>query len=257
MSRADRVTGSGESFPVDLGSDVPPSSSAASHQSSRNAHILEESYFPPLSDREPPEPSSGYAKALHNGSAARLGEELFPPLPGASSKPRQGVESLGNSTLASRLNRGKGTPKVLHSAQPRSSETNNLGPSSSASFPELRPVQNHGHAAATSSSSKPQARESKVNWGPTSVRENGFVFPSSANPAWSSGNGNRMRHSSSDSSLVDVPRQHIADPVSAAVGKVTEDVHSKQVSGCCWESHRGCSHSKQVSGRTDSHCPRK
>ena len=219
MSQADRVTGSRESPTVNSGTDAPPSSSAVNSQSSRNGHILEESYFPPLSDREPPEPSSRYVQVLSQGSAARLGEELFPPLPGAreSGKPKQGAESSGNSTLASRLNRRKGTVKVLNLPQPRPLDIHEFGPSSSANFPQLsRPIQNQGLTTSTSNS-KPKPTVSQVARASTSVRGNKFVSPISANPAWTSVSGSRMRHSSSAPDLVDAPKQPIANP--AAVGK--------------------------------------
>ncbi|ONK63067.1 uncharacterized protein A4U43_C07F11070 [Asparagus officinalis] len=217
----------------DPGSDAAPSSLAANRQSSRNAHILDESYFPPLSDREPPEPSSRYAQALSLRSSARLGEELFPPLPGVreNNKSKQ-AEGSGSSTLASRLNRKKGTVKVLNTAQTKPSGTQHLGPSNSASFPELRPmIQNQGSTSSTTNS-KPQAKVSKAAKASSSVRGNGFSTPPPGNVAWNSVSGNNsMRHSSSAPNLVDAQRPTpISNPVSATVGNQVlprvEDVHT-------------------------------
>ncbi|KAJ6847205.1 zinc finger protein 598-like [Iris pallida] len=220
---------------VTSGPELPPRSNAADGQSSRNTHILEDSYFPPLADREPPEPSSRYAQLLNQGSATKLGEESFPPLPGmkegSKSKAKVGPEGSGNSTLASRLNHKKGSVKVLHSARPKPSEVQDLNPSNSANFPQIGSAQNHGFIPS-SSNSKPQTSTNQALKSSISGRENGFVSPVSTNTSWNSVSGNKMRHSSSAPSLVDTSNQHTPSVGSSASGKIgsqtlpkVEDVH--------------------------------
>ncbi|KAJ6795616.1 zinc finger protein 598-like [Iris pallida] len=207
---------------VNSGPELPSRSNTAHGQSSRNTHILEDSYFPPLADYEPLEPSSRYAQVLNQGSATKLGEESFPPLPGMKkgSKPKakHGPEVSGNNTLASRLHHKKGSVKVLHSARPNPSGIQDLNPSNSASFPQIGSTQNHG-LLASSSNSKPQTSTNQVANSSTPSRGNGFVSPVSANTTWNSVSGNKMRHSSSAPSLVDASNQHTPSLGSSASGK--------------------------------------
>ena len=74
-----------ESQPVLPPERAPPVRPICGSSSTSSPLPLIEDSFPPLSDREPPEASSKYAKAVVQGSVApsRLGGEAFPPLPGA------------------------------------------------------------------------------------------------------------------------------------------------------------------------------
>ncbi|XP_074575707.1 uncharacterized protein LOC141832123 isoform X2 [Curcuma longa] len=163
---------------------------ASVNQNTRTTPILEESSFPPLSDRELPEPSSRYVQALSQISRnpVKLREESFPPLPGAANKPKptHGLEGSSANTLAARLQRNRGSI-VINSAPPRPLEYHEIFPSAS----QLRTVPNHGIASSTSTSSQPRANR---------TRENGFRSPSSASSVNSDAT-NTMRHSVSAPNL--------------------------------------------------------
>ncbi|XP_042454654.1 E3 ubiquitin-protein ligase hel2-like [Zingiber officinale] len=180
MRRVDTGTGSSEVSTVHEGPEGPL------NQSTRTTPILEESSFPPLSDRELPEPSSRYAQALSQSSRnpAKLREESFPPLPGVTNKakPSHGSEGLSTNTLAARLQR-KRDSVVINSAPARPLEYHEMFPSAS----QLRTTPNHGITASTFSSSQPRA--------PT--RENLFISPSPASSSVNSDAANRMKHSAS------------------------------------------------------------
>lgn len=197
-SQGDTFAGSLESLSINSGPE-PRSRSPVTHsQGSQTTPILEESSFPPLADRELPETSSRYAQALSqsSGGAARLGEESFPPLPGASksSKPktRHGLESLAKNTLAARLHQRSRVSEAPNSARSRSSDYIE-GVSSARS--QIRTTLTHGPA--------PQSSNSQPWMATKPTRENEFVSPLSANPAWNSNSTNKMmRHSASAPSLI-------------------------------------------------------
>ncbi|XP_074560300.1 uncharacterized protein LOC141816418 isoform X1 [Curcuma longa] len=182
--RANAFTGSSEVSTVNEGPE------ASVNQNTRTTPILEESSFPPLSDRELPEPSSRYVQALSQISRnpVKLREESFPPLPGAANKPKptHGLEGSSANTLAARLQRNRGSI-VINSAPPRPLEYHEIFPSAS----QLRTVPNHGIASSTSTSSQPRANR---------TRENGFRSPSSASSVNSDAT-NTMRHSVSAPNL--------------------------------------------------------
>ncbi|XP_074577261.1 uncharacterized protein LOC141833673 [Curcuma longa] len=181
MRRVDAGTGSSEILTVHEGPEAPL------NQNTRTNLILEESSFPPLSDRELPEPSSRYAQALSLSSRnpGKLREESFPPLPGVTNtaKPTHGSEGLATNTLAARLQRNRGSV-VINSAPTRPLEYHEMFPSAS----QLRATPNHGITASTLTSSQPRANPS---------REIGFISPSSASSSVNSAVANRTEHSAS------------------------------------------------------------
>ncbi|XP_072978448.1 uncharacterized protein [Typha angustifolia] len=199
VNQRDIVTGSLDSLNINSGSEAPSRSLATQNQSSRSATILEESSFPPLLDREIPEPSARYAQALtqNSRSASRLGEDSFPPLPGANKKNKpkvqQGLEGLAKNTLAARLQQRSKGSITINSARSRPSVNHKLVPSSSGTSSQIWPTPNQG----LPSSSNSQHRVIQP------ARENGFVSPPSANTAWSASSSNRMRHSASAPNLIE------------------------------------------------------
>ncbi|WOL00267.1 hypothetical protein Cni_G08980 [Canna indica] len=178
-------------------------------ESSSIAPVLEEFAFPPLSDRELPQPSSRYAKALSQNSrdAVKLAEEAFPPLPGASSKkkPSNGSRSLSKGTLAAHLQRNRGSV-VINSVQSRQLGYRETYPS----FPDFRATPNHGPTSSTSSSSHLVSKTKPDNG-----------LPSSANSGYNLNTANGMKHSVSDPSLVEgrLPNQAAPGMDSSVNGK--------------------------------------
>ncbi|CAL9108556.1 unnamed protein product [Musa textilis] len=191
--RADAVRNSSEASNVNAGSEAPLSTPSSLSQSSRTTPILEESSFPPLGDRELPEPSSRYAQALSQSSrnAVKLREESFPPLPGATSKPKpiQGSESSSTNTFAARIQRNRGSV-VVNSAPSRPPEYHEIFPSAS----QLRATPNYGFTSSTSTSSQ---------LGGKPIRENAHRSPSSSGAAYNLDTANRMKHSASAPNLAE------------------------------------------------------
>ncbi|WOL10238.1 hypothetical protein Cni_G18992 [Canna indica] len=200
-----------EALTVNAGFEAPLSTSSLS-QSSRATPILEE--FPPLAeDRELPEPSFRYARALQTSrNATKLGEESFPPLPGATSKPKpvQESEGLTKNTLAARLQRNRASV-VIKSAPSRPSGYHEMFPSTS----QLRNTPSHGLTSSTSTSSQLAAK-------PT--REKGFRSPASASSGHNLDTDNRMRHSASAPNLAE---GHL---LNQAIPGVSSDVKGKESS---------------------------
>lgn len=199
--RGDTVSGSLESLSINSGPEPRSRSPATQSQSTRTTPVLEESSFPPLADRELPEPSSSrYAQALSQSSrsAARLGEESFPPLPGASksSKPKatHGLESLAKNTLAARLHQRSRASVAVNSSRSRPSDYHE-GVSSSSTSSKMRTTATHGPTPASSNSQPWMATKP--------ARENEFVSPLSANHVQNLNSTNKMRHSASAPSLVE------------------------------------------------------
>ncbi|KAG6498576.1 E3 ubiquitin-protein ligase ZNF598-like isoform X2 [Zingiber officinale] len=182
--RANAFTGSSEVSTVNEGLE------ASVNQNTRTTPILEESSFPPLSDRELLEPSSRYVQALSQSSRnpVKLREESFPPLPGVANKPKptQGLDGSSANSLAARLQRHKGSI-VINSAPQRQLEYHEIFPAAS----QLRTAPNHGITSSTNTSSQPRANR---------TRENGFRSPLSASSI-NSDAANRMRHSVSAPNL--------------------------------------------------------
>lgn len=158
--------------PLNINPDAEPLRSVLQAQSSRNTPIIEESSFPPLSDREPSESSSRYAQILNSSrNPSRLGEESFPPLPGVEkgSKPEAShkSETLRNSRLAAHIRNKR--PVVTNS----SAWSRPTGSSVSASS-QHKPAINPGN----SSTSAVSHRRAGANHGSPSI--------SAANPGISS-----------------------------------------------------------------------
>ncbi|KAI0493372.1 hypothetical protein KFK09_023488 [Dendrobium nobile] len=240
-SQADEITSSME--PLAISSQSEPVSSrsiAANRNGSGNESILQDISFPPLSDFEPPQPSSRYAQVLNQRSRASLGEESFPPLHGLreSNKPKPGPVSDGlvSDTIAVRINpRKKGSVKILHSAQSRPVENYEAGSSASSSSSHMRSTQNSQPAPSTSSYSRPRGLLSQV--APTScsvsqvtqVGENGFAPTIPTNSAWKP-NDMRIKHSASS------PNLHNSDPSEATTSQMVSAVTSNKESPALTES---------------------
>nr|CAD1833732.1 unnamed protein product [Ananas comosus var. bracteatus] len=192
-TQTDSVTNSFESFNISANSRTGP--------------VLEESSFPPLSDRDPVEPSSSrYAQALNQRykGAATLGEESFPPLPGASDRKNKpntdhGLENLAKGTLAAHLQQHRKASLTINSSRSKPSAYHENNPSISSSS-QIRPVPFPELVSSSSSSSQPRVATNPA-------RGNGFVSPPfSASSAWSSttnNSSNRMKHSSSAPNLAE------------------------------------------------------
>ncbi|OAY82794.1 E3 ubiquitin-protein ligase hel2 [Ananas comosus] len=192
-TQTDSVTNSFESFNISANSRTGP--------------VLEESSFPPLSDRDPVEPSSSrYAQALNQRykGAATLGEESFPPLPGASDRKNKpntdhGLENLAKGTLAAHLQQHRKASLTINSSRSKPSAYHENNPSISSSS-QIRPVPFPELVSSSSSSSQPRVATNPA-------RGNGFVSPPfSASSAWCSttnNSSNRMKHSSSAPNLAE------------------------------------------------------
>lgn len=190
-----------------LNPDAEPPSSVLHTQSSRSTPIIEESSFPPLSDRVRPETSSRYAQLVHSSrNPARLGEESFPPLPGGEtrSKPKANPrsENLGKSSLAAHL-RNKRAVVVHKAAWSRPSENNGASPSVSASS-QNKPARKPGNSSPAISQSKgaDQGSPSTSVVQVKPVRENELTQPVLPSSSWNSNAANKMRHSVSAPTLV-------------------------------------------------------
>ncbi|XP_020575748.1 LOW QUALITY PROTEIN: zinc finger protein 598-like [Phalaenopsis equestris] len=224
-SQADEITSSMEQLV--LTSHFEPISSVsipANRHSSGNESILQEISFPPLSDFEPPLPSSRYAQVLNRRSGASLGEESFPPLNGVkvSSKPKPKLvsDSIVSDTIAARINpRNKGSVKILHSAKLRPVENYEAGSSASSSS-HMRPTQISQPAPSSSSYARPWGVSSQVAPSSSSVPqvgENGFAAAISTNSAWALKNM-KMKHSAS------APNLHNSDSSESSTPQIVSSV---------------------------------
>lgn len=210
-NQPDIITSSVESLAISSHPELSSMSDANNNQSYGSALAVEEISFPPLSNFEPPEPSSRYMQVLSQGSSSRLGEASFPPLPGAKDSIKPMIaplsDGLAANTILARLKlRNKGSVKVLHSARPKASQNYEHGSSGSVSSLEMRP-QTHDAAKSTSNS---------ITWGtanqvvppvssaspqvPT-IRGNELTTSIPISSVWNSNNLNRVRHSASASNL--------------------------------------------------------
>ncbi|PKA54712.1 hypothetical protein AXF42_Ash000547 [Apostasia shenzhenica] len=198
-------------------SSHPESSSSIPAQPNNHSTgpILEDFSFPPLSDFEPPPPTSRYVQVLNQGSAARLGEQSFPPLPGLkdSSKlnPKPALDGLSANTMAARINpRNKGLVKVVHSARSKPLENFELGSSTSSS-------------SSTSLNSNPWGAASQA-----ASKENDFAAIIPANSAWNTNNV-KMKHSASAPDLTNASGSHPlpnVDEVYSANKTLVESIRS-------------------------------
>lgn len=180
----------------------------ASSQSSRDAPVIEESSFPPLSDREPPEPSSRYAMALVQGSTgpSRLGGEAFPPLPGALEAGQQKPPAqVGKSTIAAHLRQR--SKAALRPVKARPSEHPEFQPPIPASSPQLWPTPSQEFRPSNSarSSSQPRATASSGPASSSGKKTVGSEPPlpnNGASSSWGLSSARRLSHSSSAPDLV-------------------------------------------------------
>ncbi|CAA7400110.1 unnamed protein product [Spirodela intermedia] len=210
VSRVDAVTSRIESLAVAPPERAPPPSRPPlqASQSSRDAPVIEESSFPPLSDREPPEPSSRYALALVQGSTgpSRLGGEAFPPLPGALEAGQQKPPvQQGKSTIAAHLRQR--SKVALRPVKARPSEHPEFQPPMPVSSPQLWPTpsQEFRPSNSTRSSSQPRAAASSDPTSSSGKKTIGSEPPwpnNSASSSWGLSGTRRLSHSSSAPDLV-------------------------------------------------------
>lgn len=213
-NQSDMITSSMESLAIiSHPEELSSMSDANNSQSYGSAPTVEEISFPPLSNFEPPAPSSRYVQVLNQGRSARLGEASFPPLPGAKDSIKPMIapvsENLAANTIAARLKlRNKNSVKVLHSARPKVSQNYEHGSSSSGSSLEMRPqIQSYGPAASTSNSVTGDTANrvvpplSSASPQVPTVRGNGFANSTPISSVWNSNNLNRVRHSASAPNL--------------------------------------------------------
>lgn len=157
--QSDEVTSSRELLPNSSISEPSSSRSiAVNGHCVQNGPILQDKYFPPLSNFAPAEPSSRNAQAFNERTSAGLGEELFPPLSGAKgrSKPKKKSFSqclAANTSTSRTIPRSKGAVKVLSSALTRPFPKNYDSGSSTSAASHIRLTQNPPKETRSSSPS--------------------------------------------------------------------------------------------------------
>uniref|UniRef100_A0A1D1XDL1 Zinc finger protein 598 n=1 Tax=Anthurium amnicola TaxID=1678845 RepID=A0A1D1XDL1_9ARAE len=184
--------------------------------------VIEESLFPPLSDREPTETSSRYAQALIQGSSStNLREESFPPLPGSVEVGQPQPNLPGKKTIAAHLRQR--SKMYLKSAQAKPAGQPGLQPFMSVSSPQLWPTLNQESGPTTStSSSQPRTTANQVGLSSNSsssrektAREAECCLPNTSNSAWTVTSTNRLSHSTSAPNLVGSGSSHNSSSISA------------------------------------------
>ncbi|XP_078446644.1 uncharacterized protein LOC144715581 [Wolffia australiana] len=197
-------------------------SAAQSARDSSSPPIIEESSFPPLSDRDPPEASSRYAHALVQGPGlpSRLGGEAFPPLPGAP-EPAQLKPSLQSSkpTIAAHI-------RHRNAVVVRPAPSRNARPSPPMNSTQLwpTPAQEFTPSKPSSSRSTSQPRATFSDQNKPVDKNKPPISNLTSGGSGSSSSGKGMNHSSSAPDLRVAEEENIRAANKALVDRIREDL---------------------------------